>query len=1298
MYRSVRAVAFALLAAGLVSQTGSRPLHASSNGIVISQVYGGGGNSGAVLRNDFVELFNAGTTAVDVTGWSVQYASAVSATWSGKTPLTGTIQAGHYLLVQEASGGAVGANLPAADVVGAINMAAGNGKVALVSDGTSLTGACPTGGSIVDVVGWGYATPAPSGSCFEGTTAPAPSATTAVIRKGNGCTDTDDNGADFAAAAPTPRNSASLANSCGVLTETNPAATGAATPASVLPGTTTLLTVAVTPGANPPSSGLHVTGDLTQIGGSLAQAFADDGTNGDTTPGDNVFSFFATVSNITAPGAKTLPILVTDAEGRMASSSIALTVQAPTDTVPPVITVPADFTVLTTSPPAVAVYVATASDDLDGPIAPSCAPASGSAFALGTTAVTCTASDAHGNGASATFHVTVAQPANLIFAQDWSNRGLITANNDWSGVAGVAGFNGVGLISSTATGVDPQTVLADVPAGTLTSVLANQSNTNISNGGVAEFDGIPNPTVAFQGSGAAPAPFLLITFSTSGKTLIHVSYNLRDIDGSADNAAQPVALQYRLGTTGGFTNVADAFVADATEGPSLNTKVTSVSVVLPDEAENQPVVQLRIITTNAPGSDEWVGVDDIVIDTITTPTNPTMTAAAVPNAPWPGDAVLISATVHNGRNPTSSGVAVTADLSSIGGSAGQTLFDDGTHGDATAGDGVFSFQTTVAPATTIGGKSIAVALTDAQGRSASASIGLTVTQPTPVTAIHDIQGPGSTSPLVGQSVTTTGIVTAIKSNGFFLQTPDDQIDGNPTTSEGVFVFGSISAGQVAVGQLVRVAAEVSEFIPPSDPGSLPTTELQFPTVVVLANGQPLPAPQLLTNADINASTGPEPLERFEGMRVLIDSLVVVGPTDGTVDEVHATSTSDGSFYAVMPGVARPFREAGIQAGDAAPPEAVSPSTIPRFDLNPERIRVETQTLKGALTPLDVTAGATVSNLVGVVDFRFRTYTILTDPSAPPSGSGNISAIPVRDAGPDEFTVASFNMERFFDTVDDPELDVALTPGAFANRLNKASLAIRNVLKTPDIIGVEEMEHLSTLQNVADKVNGDAAAAGQPNVSYEAFLVEGNDVGGIDVGFLVNSARVEVIDVTQFEKDTTYIDPTTGLPALLNDRPPLLLRARIIAPPHDVYPVTVIVNHLRSLSGIDDPVDGLRIRTKKRAQAEDIARLIQARQAADPSERIISLGDYNAFGVNDGYVDVIATVKGTPTPAANVAQASPDLVEPNLVDLVDTLPPRRVLAGSEHHEVYRLPHRPRPPFHERVAHSGRPEETRPGRGD
>jgi hypothetical protein len=126
-------------------------------------------------------------------------------------------------------------------------------------------------------------------------------------------------------------------------------------------------------------------------------------------------------------------------------------------------------------------------------------------------------------------------------------------------------------------------------------------------------------------------------------------------------------------------------------------------------------------------------------------------------------------------------------------------------------------------------------------------------------------------------------------------------------------------------------------------------------------------------------------------------------------------------------------------------------------------------------------------------------------------------------------------------------------------------------------------------------------------------------------------------------------------AILNDRPSLVLRTTITAPDASQFGVTVIVNHLRSLSGVDDPADGNRVRVKRRAQAEFLAGVIQARQAADPAERIISIGDYNAFQLNDGYVDVIGTVRGAPTPSSEVVLASSDLVNPNLIDLLDTLP-------------------------------------------
>ena len=209
----------------------------------------------------------------------------------------------------------------------------------------------------------------------------------------------------------------------------------------------------------------------------------------------------------------------------------------------------------------------------------------------------------------------------LPFTQAWTNTGLITVNDNWSGVPGIMGYRGDDL--TTATGTDPQTILAD-GTSTPVNVIANQINPNtVTTGGVAEFDVIADPVVAFQGSGTADAPFLLVHVNTTGKQSITVSYNLRDIDGSTDNAIQQVALQYRVGTSGNFTNLPAGYVADATTGPSLATLVTPVNVLLPSAADNQAQVQIRIITTNAIGSDEWVGVDDILsLIHISEPTRP----------------------------------------------------------------------------------------------------------------------------------------------------------------------------------------------------------------------------------------------------------------------------------------------------------------------------------------------------------------------------------------------------------------------------------------------------------------------------------------------------------------------------------------------------------------------------------------------------------------------------------------------------------------------------------------------------
>ncbi|MFD8752927.1 lamin tail domain-containing protein [Kitasatospora sp. NPDC059577] len=208
--RASAAASAAAVVAALVALPGG-VAQAASPDVVISQVYGGGGNSGAPYANDFVELYNRGTTPVSVTGWTVQYASAAGSSWS-RTTLSGTIAPGHYFLVQEAAGAGTGAALPTADATGTTAMSATSGKVALVTNGTVLT--CSSGCAglpgVKDFVGYGS-----SAGSAEGSPTGNLSNSTAALRAGGGATDTDDNAADFAIGAPAPRNSSSTGGGGG---------------------------------------------------------------------------------------------------------------------------------------------------------------------------------------------------------------------------------------------------------------------------------------------------------------------------------------------------------------------------------------------------------------------------------------------------------------------------------------------------------------------------------------------------------------------------------------------------------------------------------------------------------------------------------------------------------------------------------------------------------------------------------------------------------------------------------------------------------------------------------------------------------------------------------------------------------------------------------------------------------------------------------------------------------------------------------------------------------------------------
>ena len=235
-----------------------------SGSLVVGELYAGGGNSGAVYANDYVELFNRGASSVAIDGWTIQYASAAGTSWQS-TPLSGTIPAGGRYLVQLASGGANGTALPTADANGTSNLAATGGKVALVDDATALScgasaGSCSAASAVEDLVGYG------SAADYEGTgAAPAGSATNALARAGGGCTDTDDNAADFATAAPDPQNSSAAASTCTVAPPPNGASGSAGVDVDIQPVLSlaldhpTLSFPAAVPGTIPDPLPEHVT-------------------------------------------------------------------------------------------------------------------------------------------------------------------------------------------------------------------------------------------------------------------------------------------------------------------------------------------------------------------------------------------------------------------------------------------------------------------------------------------------------------------------------------------------------------------------------------------------------------------------------------------------------------------------------------------------------------------------------------------------------------------------------------------------------------------------------------------------------------------------------------------------------------------------------------------------------------------------------------------------------------------------------------------------------------------------------
>ena len=680
-----------------------------------------------------------------------------------------------------------------------------------------------------------------------------------------------------------------------------------------------------------------------------------------------------------------------------------------------------------------------------------------------------------------------------------------------------------------------------------------------------------------------------------------------------------------------------------------------------------------------------------------TGTTPSITSAtAAPASVNSGDTTALTV------NITAKGsvvTAVTANLSTIGGSVTQAL--SFTSPGAT---GTFAATYTAAtlPATATGNYTLPVTVTDAANETATASISLTVTKPVAVTPISTIQA--NRSSYVGTTVSVTGVITGITSAGFFVQTPSST-PGSTGAAEGIYAFagtGKVPATAV-IGNNVTVTGNLTTYPSPSH---TPALEINSPVVVVNATGNPLPAPVVLDATKLTPFGGLYQLTKYEGMRVSIASLTSASGTDGFLTENTETITSNGQFYAVITGTPQPFREPGIDIRDFDPSidlnvgpynttGGVTYASKPTlFDDNPERLLVDSDFLVGG-TPINLSTGAVLPNVTGILDFTYSSDSFydparfLLDPSysaANITPGMQIVTVPAAAAG--QFTVAAFNIERFFNTSAADNLyynvgtdsvssssAVNVTAAAYARRLKKVSLAIRNVLNFPDIISIEEVENQSVLQDISNQISSDATAAGQADPKYTPLGVDytagtyTSDLGGISVGFLVKSTTANVVSVQQYG-NKPGVDVVPGTTTTLNDRPPYVLHAGIKRAGAADYPITVIANHLRSLSGISTSAS---TRLKKEVQAEQLAALIQ--QFQSNGEHVVALGDMNAFEFSDAYTDTMATVTNTGfTSPDKIAQPGvANLVNPAPVDLVTLLPAAQRWSYNEFGNAQVLDH-------------------------
>lgn len=485
---------------------------------------------------------------------------------------------------------------------------------------------------------------------------------------------------------------------------------GAADPSTVAVGGTTLLTVTVNPDPGPPpSSGIMVLADLSAIGGSGSQMFFDDGTNGDLTLGDNVFSYLATVGAGTTPTSHSLPFTVTDTQGNNANGNISLTVLPASDFL----------------------------DQEPNDVKPDATPVNGIMNGQTIAGIsTGTSTTAPGLASADYFKVRTATAALGIY----KHRLTITTEGTAGHASTIRGLTQTGGVINQGTDAIVQTALTaasgDLPARTVQwfgfgkeeeifyRVTGTASTTDPYTSTLSTTP--VSPIVATQVYQPGDITIMRAAGNTTDMDIWVYDSNFDAIPCLGRNSPEPVTLTGNFASGTYYVAVTNSNFANDQASCPPDTLLTGIVTDFPNAAANSSSTtsaNLGITITDSFGGTETLpltkpGAFEIVFVEFTVVPSGSLLAsgAATPPSADPGDTTLLTVTVTPGQNPPSTGITVTGDLSSIGGSASQTFFDDGTNGDVTPGDNIFSYEATVAPGTPLGPVALPIHVQDLELR------------------------------------------------------------------------------------------------------------------------------------------------------------------------------------------------------------------------------------------------------------------------------------------------------------------------------------------------------------------------------------------------------------------------------------------------------------------------------------------------------------------------------------------------------------------------------------------------------